>query len=392
MAHVHIKRRPRTFHLFLECALDLVVAHAVFAHRIVLEHETFAEGVDFVRAGAVDAVHARTAEALGQHCRALVGIEFCNCGPRLVAQNQARAGVVGIHPDIEGVVGGIVRAPGGRTALGGNHCLGADNHIFAASYIPAKHAAGLAAVRQDAHGHDAVQHIDAGLAHNFGHDALDGHAVVDMAPPAARLTKALGAQMAAALVAAKTYARRPQNIQEMAHVAVPAVDQHVFRPAIEGFGIKFHKIVGRVKGFPCLVQNSHVMIVAAAYAARAFQLALVDNKHILALLIRSKGRSAAGSARTDNQNVSFITCAQRMLCAFHAPTLIKDLCANAPCGFVNKKSFIGCSLSNQLKSFTVAFHQTQGADAHDRGTERRFFAMAARILFYRQNRQRAQGG
>ncbi len=99
--------------------------------------------------------------------------------------------------------------------------------------------------------------------------------------------------MAAALVAAKTYARRPQNIQEMAHVAVPAVDQHVFRPAIEGFGIKISQDRRPCqKGSPCLVQNSHVMIVAAAYAARAFQLALVDNKHILALLLRSQGRAA----------------------------------------------------------------------------------------------------
>ena len=36
----------------------LVGAHAVFHHGVVLAHEAFAKGIDLVRTGAVDAVHA----------------------------------------------------------------------------------------------------------------------------------------------------------------------------------------------------------------------------------------------------------------------------------------------------------------------------------------------
>ena len=124
MAHIHVEWRAGTLHLFLEGALDLVVAHAVFPHGIVFAHEAFADGADFVGAGAVDAVHAGAAVALGFHGGALIGVEFGDGRAGVIAEHHACARVVGVHPHVVGIVRGVVVAAGGRTALSGNHGLG----------------------------------------------------------------------------------------------------------------------------------------------------------------------------------------------------------------------------------------------------------------------------
>ena len=59
MAHFHVERRPVAFDLLLVGAAHLKLAGAVFHHGMVAAHEPLAEGVELVRARAVDAVPVR---------------------------------------------------------------------------------------------------------------------------------------------------------------------------------------------------------------------------------------------------------------------------------------------------------------------------------------------
>ncbi len=164
MAHVHVEWRAGPLHLFLEGALDLVVAHAVFHHGVVFAHEALAKGIDFVGTRAVDTVHAGTAVALGQHGGALVGVKLCYGSACVVAEYQATGGVVGVLPHVEGIVGAVVRAAGGGTTLGRNNALCLDDDEFACAHVPAKGTTGLAVVHKDLDSHGVVKAFNAGSA------------------------------------------------------------------------------------------------------------------------------------------------------------------------------------------------------------------------------------
>ena len=305
MAHIHVEWRAGTLHLFLEGALDLVVAHAVFHHGVVFAHEAFAKGVDLVRTGAVDAVHAGAAVALGQHGGTLIGIQFGHGGAHIIAQHHTGAGIIGVHPDVEGIVGGVIRAARGRTTLGRNNGLGANQHEFAGADIPTQRTAGLAVVGEDLDRHDVVERIDTSITHDAGHGAFDGHAVGDMDPPAAGLTKTLGAQVGAVSLLAELHTSLAQHIQKIFHVGVPAVLQHGRRPAIEGLGVELDEVFHGVVGFTGLIQDGHIVVIAAADTAGAFQLALVHQHYVEALVTRAERRTTARSTGADHEHVGF---------------------------------------------------------------------------------------
>ena len=163
--------------------------------------------------------------------------------------------------------------------------------------------------------------MDAALVHQARHDPLDGHAVGDVDPPAPRLAEALRADIGAVALAAEVHARRAEDIEKMAHVVVPAVDEHVPRPAVERLGVEFHKVVSRVEGFARLVENGHVMVVPAADAARTLKLALVDDDDILALVACAQRRAAAGCPGADDEHVGFHERAQTVPGRSHADIL-----------------------------------------------------------------------
>ena len=312
MTHVHVERRAIALELFLVGALNLVVAHAVFPHGVVLAHETFADGADFVSARAVDAVHAGAAVALGLHGGALIGVEFGDGGAGVIAEHHARTRVVGVHPHVVGVVRGVVVAAGGRAALSGHHGLGADDDVLAGGHVPADGAAGLASVGKDLHGHDAVKDMDAGVANDACHDALDGHAVGNVNPPRAGLTEALGALVGSVGVLAELHAAVFEALQHVVHVIVPAVDDHGGGIAGQRLGVELHEIVCGVERRAFFVQDGHVVVVAATNTARTFQLAFIQQHDIQTLLAGSEGRAAAGRARADDKHVRFDQRAKRM--------------------------------------------------------------------------------
>ena len=270
-----------------------------------------------MRAGTVDAVHAGTAVALGQHGGALVGIQLRHCRADIIAQHHARAGVVRIHPHIIGVVRGVVETARGGAALGGHHRFGAHDDIFPRTHVPAQRAACPAAVRKNFHRHDPIQHVHAAGAHNAGHDALDGHAVGDVTPPCAGLTEALGAMIAAVGGSAEIHAALFQHVEDGPHVIVPAVGQHGGSPAVQGFGVKPDQIVRGIERRILFVHDGHIMVVAAADAAGTFQFALVYEHDIESLFLRADGRAAAGSSGPDHQHVGFNQRAERMRRIFH---------------------------------------------------------------------------
>ena len=75
-----------------------------------------------------------------------------NGWPIIVLSNDLAgsvAGIIGVHPDVEGIVGGVIHAARGRTTLGRNNGLGANQHEFAGADIPTQRTAGLAVVGED---------------------------------------------------------------------------------------------------------------------------------------------------------------------------------------------------------------------------------------------------
>ena len=154
--------------------------------------------------------------------------------------------------------------------------------------------------------------MDAGIAHDAGHDALDGHAVGDVDPPGAGLAEALGTLVGAVGVLAELHAALFKTLEHVHHVVVPAVGEHGGRPAVQRLGVELHKVFCSVELGAFFVQNSHVVVVATADAAGAFQLALVQQHDIQTLLTRSESRAAAGRARADNEHIRFDYRAKRM--------------------------------------------------------------------------------
>ena len=108
VGHIHIERRTVALDLFLPRAHDLIAALAVFAHRVILEHEPFAERVDFLAAHVVDAVHAGRAPTLGDERRAAADVDIDQRRADLHGQDEIAAGVVRHMPAVVGVAGGVV--------------------------------------------------------------------------------------------------------------------------------------------------------------------------------------------------------------------------------------------------------------------------------------------
>ena len=71
----------------------------------------------------------------------------------------------------------------------------------------------------------------------------------------------------------------------------------------------FHGIVGLVG-----VQNPHEMIVAAAYAASAFQFSLIDQQRPFPGFPRSYGCAATTGSSTEHQHVGFVVLNGCFLC------------------------------------------------------------------------------
>ena len=265
-----------------------------------------------MRAGAVDPVHARTAVALGQHGRALVGIQLRHGCPGVVTEHNTRAGVVGIHPHVVRIVRGVVGAARSGAALRRHNRLRTDDVEFSGTHVPAERAAGLPAVREDLDRHHAVEHIHPALPDDPRHHALDGHAVGDMHPPRPRLPEALRAVVAAVRRPAELDARRLQLLKHGPHVGVPAVAQHGWGPAVQRLGVELDQILGGIVRDAFLIEDRHIVVIPAADAAGAFQLALVHEEDAQPLLARAESRAAAGRTGADDEHVRFDERTERM--------------------------------------------------------------------------------
>ena len=154
--------------------------------------------------------------------------------------------------------------------------------------------------------------MDAGIAHDAGHDALDGHAVGDVDPPGAGLAEALGTLVGAVGVLAELHAALFKTLEHVHHVVVPAVGEHGGRPAVQRLGVELHKVFGGVERRSLFVQDGHVVVVAATDTAGTFQLAFIQQHDIQTLLARAQSRAAAGCAGADNEHIRFDHRAKRM--------------------------------------------------------------------------------
>ena len=58
-------------------------------------------------------------------------------------------------------------------------------------------------------------------------------------------------------------------------------------------------------GFTGLIQDGHIVVIAAADTAGAFQLALVHQHYVEALVTRAERRTTARSTGADHEHVGF---------------------------------------------------------------------------------------
>ena len=107
-------------------------------------------------------------------------------------------------------------------------------------------------------------------------------------------------------------ARRLQLFKHGPHVGVPAVAQHGWGPAIQRLGVELDQILGGIVRDAFLIEDRHIVVIPAADAAGAFQLALVHEEDAQPLLARAESRAAAGRTGADDEHVRFDERTERM--------------------------------------------------------------------------------
>ena len=286
VGHIHIERRTVALDLFLPRAHDLIAALAVFAHRVILEHEPFAERVDFLAAHVVDAVHAGRAPTLGDERRAAADVDIDQRRTDLHGQDEIAAGVVRHMPAVVGVAGGVVGQALGVPAEGTDGGFAFDGVHFAGQDVEAHAAHDVPAALEQAGDVEVVEDVDAGLAHAAGQMPLDGRAVGDVQPPRAGLAEADGTIPLAVLDQEfridflKDFHARLDGVEPLVELGFAVAESGLHEEADKGFA----GVVGFVGA-----ERRHEMVVAAAEAAGAFQPPLPHHEHVGLKFRRAQG-------------------------------------------------------------------------------------------------------
>lgn len=95
-------------------------------------------------------------------------------------------------------------------------------------------------------------------------------------------------------------------------MGVPAVAQHGWGPAVQRLGVELDQILGGIVRDAFLIEDRHIVVIPAADAAGAFQLALVHEEDAQPLLARAESRAAAGRTGADDEHVRFDERTERM--------------------------------------------------------------------------------
>ena len=161
MAHFHVERRPVAFDLLLVGAAHLKLAGAVFHHGMVAAHEPLAEGVELVRARAVDAVHPGAAEALGDERGLLLDVHVDDVRPGFVGQHELAAGIEGAVPRVVGVARGVGGGAVAAVAEREDHPRRPDDVEGAVEHVVSGRADHPPVLFEELRDHHVVEHVRA---------------------------------------------------------------------------------------------------------------------------------------------------------------------------------------------------------------------------------------
>ena len=103
-------------------------------------------------------------------------------------------------------------------------------------------------------------------------------------------------------------------------------------PAIQRLGVELDQILGGIVRDAFLIEDRHIVVIPAADAAGAFQLALVHEEDAQPLLARAESRAAAGRTGADDEHVRFDERTERMSSRwlFMVPSCCEVRCGGGP--------------------------------------------------------------
>ncbi len=302
MAHFHDKGRAVAFDLFLIGSPYLELARAVLHLRMIFRHEALTQGIQLVRAGTVDPVHARTAEPLGNQRSLLPDVHIDNRRSRLIGQRVLTAGVERAVPGIVGIACGIGRGPVAAVAERQNNRGRADD-VTGPVQNPVPHSTGHAAVFDQQPGnHDVIQHVHAAAAQMGRHQALDPLAFRNIDMPR-RFAASGGTQVTSIRAMKKLHAQPLKKADHVRHNPAP-VPQHGFTEAAARLKMVFYQIVNAVIRF-IRAQNGQKMVISPAEAAGTFQLSLIHHQHTRPGPARGERRAASRRSGAKNKQFRF---------------------------------------------------------------------------------------
>lgn len=236
--------RGTAFNQLLIRAVYLKLTGTVLHLRMVLRHESLAEGVEFVRTGTVDAVHAGTSESLGNERGLLLHIHVDDVRPDLIGQRVLTARVERTVPGVvriaRGIGGGAVAAVAEcqNDGGGGNHVAGTVQHMKS-------HGAGnMSVFFQKAGDHHMIEHVRPHGAQPPGDETLDLLPFGDIDVPG-RFSASGSAQIAAVGIVQKMHALAFQKLHHGGHDFAPFANL-LFRHAGSRLVVHPHQIVDGV--------------------------------------------------------------------------------------------------------------------------------------------------